>query len=417
MPVVTAAVAARVVQVRQLQEVVVAVGGGGSKADSGAGAGGGCDEGKVKGDGDGDGDTNTTTNTNTNTNTNINTNTNTNTNPNTIDNNAYPHHPYRPQSLSASSGISISTVADCGSVTATGGDGNVRGVAAAPPSAPLCSNSPPLNGLKGGGWGGEGEAPSFYWTTASAARAELARLASKTPRLPPVLVARTPLAAVRAARASALSLSQRCLIDLGQGAAAAGLLFHPTLGALFVADARGGLSVWDADLGQRRARWQGSAPPARGALWPAGWTKLLAQAGGGGGNGGGATPQLAPRRPSAAFSSAAASASALTAAAAVDGGGSLGAAFAKGLKRGGGGVSVSVSVSVSASECGLLPPPATCLAFSVVVWPDSLQRPLNSARARARALGGTRTKGKVGLRRPFGPAFLIPSRRRTLPPG
>ena len=135
--------------------------------------------------------------------------------------------------------------------------------------------------------------PRAFLVTAAQLSATLRELASQTPRLPPALVSRMPIAAVRSARAAARKLSQKCLLDLGPNNVAAGLLFHPMLGALVVADSSGGLSSWDADRGACVARWHSGTATTwpsgsrygvavDSALWPAQWTRSILRAADGG---------------------------------------------------------------------------------------------------------------------------------------
>jgi hypothetical protein len=108
---------------------------------------------------------------------------------------------------------------------------------------------------------------------------QLRNAASITPRIPPALIARTRLATVQYARASARKMTQKCLFD-GGSAATTGLLFHPWADFLVVADQSDKISSWcyqdGSMLQQFRNTTAGSASPYSG-LWQPGWTPLLRQ--------------------------------------------------------------------------------------------------------------------------------------------
>jgi hypothetical protein len=80
-------------------------------------------------------------------------------------------------------------------------------------------------GASGGGGGGTTPGAGA-WVTEGALEAQMRMSASTTPRLPPLLLARTPASAVRLARAAARSFTQKFLIDTG-APMTTGLLFHP----------------------------------------------------------------------------------------------------------------------------------------------------------------------------------------------
>lgn len=106
--------------------------------------------------------------------------------------------------------------------------------------------------------------------------AQLRSAASVTPRLPPVMLARTQAITVRMARSAARKLVQKALIDTG-ARATTGLLFHPWADFIVCADESDTLSAWNFQDGSGLARFSnctGGSGTTQG-LWVPAWTSLL----------------------------------------------------------------------------------------------------------------------------------------------